>query len=77
MFAIRSPHSICIWESENAHDCTFCAISVEKMCGSFFFAECTMTGVAYLGKLASDCYASLYKTGISSSFDSWMGLCAL
>jgi len=62
-------HNICIWGSENPHDFiqheqdnqklnTVCAISVEKMYAPFFVLECTMTGVAYLDKLASGCYPS-------------------
>jgi hypothetical protein len=64
-----SHHSICIWGSENPYDFiqheqdnqklnTVCAISVEKMYVPFSLAERTITGVAYLDKLASGCYPS-------------------
>lgn len=70
MFEVRSVTKASVYgESENPHDFreheqdsqklnTFCAESVGKMYGPFFFAECTMTGVAYLDKLASGCYPS-------------------
>jgi hypothetical protein len=54
-----SRHNVRIWGTENPHAAVehirnspklyvFCAVSKEKVCGPFFFAESTVTGTSYL-----------------------------